>query len=126
MNSREVLEQEIKQLEEQLKARKLALRALTELEIAQGIQNSPATRFAGMRPTDAIVEVLRAVGKPMPAKELSRILDEGGINIGKKRSGRFSLAVKVNSKLGTLTRSGKGASVGDGEIIGLGEWSKKK
>lgn len=122
MNSKEALEKEIEQLEAQLKPRKAALRALKELEaMAEGNKDSPATKYFNMRPLDAIRSVLEEHGKPMPKDELSQILLDGGIAIGKKRAEHnVNVSIKVNVRTKNLTSTGKD------ELIGLPEWASKK
>lgn len=119
MNSREILEQEIKYFEEQLKPRKAALKALIELETMSGLPVSPETRYVGARPLDAMREILTARGKPMPREELKRMLIAGGLTYGKKRPERnIDVSLKVNIKTGNLTHSAKD------DMIGLPEWKK--
>lgn len=121
MDSREVLEREIEQLEAQLKPRKAALAALKKLEAVPQGESSPATRFFNMRPLVAAVEVLQERGRPMPKVELRQILLDGGIAIGKKRAvHNVDVGLRLSVEMGKLTSTGKE------EMIGLPEWSKKR
>jgi hypothetical protein len=117
MTSREVLEREIAQLEAQLEPRKRALAALIKLEaITNHIPDTPATRYFNVRPIDAIQEVLKAHGKPMPLGDLVKTLLDGGIAIGKKRAVvNVEVSIRLNVKSGNLTQS-------KGNLIGLPEW----
>lgn len=125
------LDEQITQLEKQLRLKKAARESLKQSEAvslaaSMNRDNSPDTRFFDMRPLDAMREVLNEHGKPMTKGDLKKTLLDGGIAIGKARAEHnVDLSIKLNARKNDLTRSGKGKDIADSEMIGLPEWKKK-
>lgn len=135
MDSEEILaglDEEIAQLEKQLRLTKAARDNLKQsqaisLSASMSRANSPETRFFDMRPIDAMRVVLNGHGKPMKKGDLKKTLLDGGIAIGKARAEHnVDLSIKLNARKNDLTRSGKGKDIADTEMIGLPEWVKKR
>jgi hypothetical protein len=135
MDSSEMLDREIEELEAQLEQiasllkRKKAARAVLKKGEVEELADSPSTRFYKKKHKASIREILEERGKPMKKSELRKILLDGGAAEGNETpESDIDLSIKINARNNNITRSGKDkkAKIEDDELIGLPEWPKTK
>lgn len=96
--------QDISQLESQLAKVRSHLHAIRETRKKQG---DPCRKFYNERPLDAARALIKEHGGRLKPAELQRLMDEGGINVGRSRSDNFDMSLKKNLDLGNLVINGE-------------------
>ncbi len=95
MNSKEVLEREIAELEAQIRIRRSALHAL---QSGQSKEGDPKLRFYDWRPLDAVLLLIDENGGQIERTRAEDLLLEGGLATGKKR-GRHNIRISFDTNL---------------------------
>jgi hypothetical protein len=81
--------------------------ALHSARIAAKKSGDPTRRFYDERPIDAARMLLKNAGGRMKRKEMERLMEEGGINVGSSRDDNIEYSFKLNLKNGNLVQKGE-------------------